>query len=128
MDLQNGSLRGGGRASHFFHLFSSLGPLWASLGQNGAKGLIMTPFFSHVGSDLSQKYLKMCPPVGKKVKHLSKFFLQICEHFVLFFVIFELILCAEYSSRGMEAQGGIGRPRRVFEIWWVCRPIFHFIL
>ena len=34
---------GGGRASPFFHLFSSLGPIWAPLGsppQNGAKGLI----------------------------------------------------------------------------------------
>ena len=35
--------QGGGRASHFFHNFSSLGPIWAPLGsppQNGAKGLI----------------------------------------------------------------------------------------
>ena len=34
---------GGGRASPFFHLFSSLGPIWAPLGSpppNGAKGLI----------------------------------------------------------------------------------------
>ena len=34
---------GGGRASPFFHLFSSLGPIWAPLGsppKNGAKGPI----------------------------------------------------------------------------------------
>ena len=35
--------QGGGRASPFFHLFSSLGPIWAPLGSpppNSAKGLI----------------------------------------------------------------------------------------
>ena len=32
------------------------------------------------------------------------------------------------AHEAMEAQGGIGRPRSVFEISWACRPIFHFIL
>ena len=82
---------GEGRASHFFCVFRVLGRFGHPWGQNGAKGLIMRPFVSHVGSDLSQKYLKMCPPVGNKAKHLSKFFLKIGEHFV----IFELLLCAE---------------------------------
>ena len=80
---------GGGRASHFFHLFRVLGLFGHPWGQNGAKGLIMRPFLSHVRSDLTQKYLQMGPPVGNKAKHLSKFvFLKIGEHFVLFFIIF----------------------------------------
>ena len=89
--------------STFFRVLGRFGHPW---GQNGAKGLIMRPFFSHVGSDLTQKYLKMCPPVGNKAKHLSKFFLKIGEHFVLFFIIFGLILCAEYSPRGNGSSGG----------------------
>ena len=89
--------------STFFRVLGRFGHPW---GQNGAKGLIMRPFFSHVGSDLTQKCFKMCPPVGNKAKHLSKFFLKIDEHFVMFFVIFELILCAEYSPRGNGSSGG----------------------
>ena len=65
----------------------------------------MRPFFSNVGSGSTHKYLKMCSPVGNKTKHLSKLFLKIGEHFVLFFIIFGLILCAEYSPRGNGSSG-----------------------
>ena len=65
---------GGGRASHFFHLFRVLGRFGHPWGQNGANGLMMRPFFSHVGSDLIQQHLKMCPPVGNKAKRHRSFF------------------------------------------------------
>jgi len=97
---------GRGRASHFFYLFRVLGRFGHPWGQNGAKGLIMRLFFYYVGSDLIKKYLKMCPPVGNKAKHLSKSFLKIGEHFVLFFVVFGLISCAEYSIGGNGSSGG----------------------
>ena len=61
---------GGGRASHFFHHFSSLGPIWAPLGpppQNGAKGLIkgaqsslwrahFEVFLSQIGPNMGEKW------------------------------------------------------------------------
>ena len=69
-----GHLGGGGGVeqvtfSTFFRVLGRFGHPW---GQNGAKGLIMRPLFSHVGSELIQKYLKMCPPVGNKAKHLCQ--------------------------------------------------------
>ena len=46
----------------------------------------------------------------------SDSFLKICESFVLCFVIFRLIFCAEYSPRGNGSSGGYRK-----ECWWLVR-------
>ena len=128
LDLQNGSLRVG-RASHFFHLFSSLGPLWASL---GSKWCQRASSWDHFPPMLGPIYLKNTLKCALQWETKPNIYRSLFWKLVSISSCFSLYLswfCVQSTAHeGMEAQGVIGRPRSVFEIWWACRPIFHFIL
>ena len=57
---------GGGRASHFFHIFSSLGPLWASLGSKWCQGPHHETIFLPCWVRFNSKILKNVPSSGKQ--------------------------------------------------------------
>ena len=104
----NGSLRGG-RASHFFNICLSLGPFWAPLGSKWCQGLHYETIFLPCWVRFDAQIQKNVTSSGKQSQtsiQKLRFFSEIGERFVLCFIIFGLILCAEYSPRGNGSSGG----------------------
>ena len=131
LDLQNGSLRGGSSKSFFPPFFES----WAALGIPGVKMVPRASSWDHFSPMLGpiwRKNTQKCDLQWETKPNIytttSERFWKLAGVWCCFCSYFGWFCVQSTAHEGMEAQGGIGRPRSVFEIWWVCRPIFHFIL
>ena len=127
----NGSLRGG-RRSHFFDLFLSLGPFWAPLGSKWCQGphydTILLPLWVRFDTNIPKNVTSSGKQSQTSIQKLRSVF----ENWRAFRPVFSLYLgwfCVQSTAHeGMEPQGGIGRPRSVFENWRAFRLVFHYIL
>ena len=127
----NGSLRGGSTKSLFRSFFES----WAVLGTPGVKMVPRASLWHHFAPILGpirHKHTKKCdlqwetkPNIYTKTSERFWKLASVSSCFSLYLGWF----CVQSTAHeGMEAQGGIGRPRSVFENWRAFRLVFHYIL
>ena len=133
LDLQNWSLRGGSSKSLFQHLFES----WAVLGTPGVKMVPRASLwdnFSPMLGPIWRTNIKKCdlqwetkPNIYTKT---SERFWKLAGVSFCFSVYLNWFCVQNTADEGMEAQGGIGRPKSVFETWRAFPSCFwpHFII
>ena len=111
-DSQVGHLWGG-RASHFFHIFSSLGPFWAPLGSKLCQGLhyetIFLPCWVRFNANIQKEGNLQWETKPNIYTKTSDSFWKLASVSSCVSLYLGWFFCAEYSPEGMEAPGGIGR-------------------
>ena len=105
LDLKKGH-SGGGRASHFFYCFFESWVIWVPLGSKWCPGPHHETIFLQCWVRFVAQILKNVLSSGKQNQTPIEVIFENWRAFLLFFVIFGLILCAEYSSRGNGSSGG----------------------